>query len=157
MSDASNTPLEVLRNTRLEKVARLREIGLDPFPSKSSRTHYADAIHNNYESMENQPVTVAGRLISWRKQGGMAFGHIQDQSGGIQLVLRRQTLAPTDAAKNHVGYDELRVLDIGDFVEAAGVVGKTQRGEVSVMVDSLRMLAKSLRPLPEKWSGLQDR
>ena len=157
MSAESNTPLEVLRNTRLEKVARLRELGLDPFPSKSYRTHFSQPIHDDFDAHDTKPVTVAGRLISWRKQGGMAFGHIQDQSGSIQLVLRRQTLTPTDAAQNHVGYDELRVLDIGDFVEAVGTVGKTQRGEISVMVDSLRMLAKSLRPLPEKWSGLQDR
>src|SRR5947209_19460663 len=134
MSDASNTPLEVLRNTRLEKIAHLRELGLDPFPSKSGRTHYSHVILNDFEGFDAKPVTVAGRLISWRKQGGMAFGHIQDQFGTIQLVLRRQTLAPTDPAKNHVGYDELRVLDIGDFVEAAGVAGKTQRGEISVMV-----------------------
>jgi len=157
MSDISNTPLEVLRNTRLEKIAHLREIGLEPFPSKSGRTHYSHAILNDFDAFDTKPVTVSGRLISWRKQGGMAFGHIQDQFGSIQIVLRRQTLTPTDPAQNHVGYDELRVLDIGDFVEAIGTVGKTQRGEISVMADSLRFLAKSLRPLPEKWSGMQDR
>ena len=153
----SNTPLEVLRNARLEKVSRLRELGLDPFPSRSQRTIYSRAIVDQYESFDEKKVTVAGRLISWRKQGGMAFGHIQDQAGQIQLVLRRQTLAPTDPSSNAIGYEELKVLDVGDFVEAEGTVGKTQRGEISVMVSELRMLAKSLRPLPEKWSGLKDR
>jgi lysyl-tRNA synthetase class 2 len=153
----SQTPLEVLRNARLAKLARLRELGLDPFPSRAERTVYGRAVLADYEGFEGKPVTVAGRLISWRKQGAMAFGHVLDQSGPIQLVLRRQTLAPTEAAANLLGYEDLKLLDIGDFLEAHGVVGKTQRGEISVMVESLRFLAKSLRPLPEKWSGLKDR
>ena len=156
-SNVTTTPLEVLRNGRLQKVAKLRELGLDPFPSRSKRTTYSRAILDDYDGWENKPVTVAGRLISWRDQGAMIFGHIQDQRGEIQLVLRRETLPPTDAATNRLGYEDLKLLDVGDFVEAEGIVGKTKRGQISVMVSELRMLAKSLRPLPEKWSGLKDR
>lgn len=151
------TPLAALRDVRLEKVKALRQLGLNPYPAKASRTHYAAPILAGYEKHEGQTVTVAGRLISWRKQGAMAFGHILDQTGQIQLVLRRNTLAPTDPATGNLGYAELNLLDLGDLVEATGVVGKTQRGETSVMAESFRILTKTLRPLPEKHAGLKDR
>ena len=151
------TPLAALRQVRIEKVAALRALGLNPYPSKSRRTHYARPIHDDYDALQGKPVTVAGRLISWRKQGGMAFGHILDQTGSIQLVLRRNTLQATDPAAGTLGYSDLNILDIGDLVEAAGTVGRTQRGEISVMAGDLRILTKTLRPLPEKWSGLKDR
>ncbi len=152
-----NTTIEVLRQQRLDKIAGLRQLGLDPFPSKSSRSTYTAPILADFEANEGKEVTIAGRLISWRKQGGMAFGHIQDQTGEIQLMLRRQTLAPTDAATNTLGYEDLKMLDIGDIIEATGKVGKTQRGEISILVDSVRFLTKSLRPLPDKWGGIADR
>ncbi|MGH9661086.1 MAG: lysine--tRNA ligase [Bryobacteraceae bacterium] len=153
----ATAPLATLRDVRLQKVAALRALGLNPFPAKSARTHYARTILDRYEEHENRPATVAGRLMSWRKQGAMAFGHIQDQTGSIQIVLRRNTLTPTGAASGTLGYSELNLLDLGDIVEATGAVGKTQRGETSILVDDLRILTKSLRPLPEKWSGLKDR
>ncbi|HCC58977.1 MAG TPA: lysine--tRNA ligase [Solibacterales bacterium] len=150
-------PLVALRNARLKKAEALRERGLNPYPSRSMRTEYAANILENFESMENQPVTVAGRLMSWRKQGGMAFGHIQDRTGSIQLVFRRAMLHPTDAAAGFLGYEDVALLDVGDVIEVRGTVGKTMKGEISVMAETLRMLTKSLRPLPEKWSGLKDR
>ena len=153
----SATPLALLRDARLKKVVQLRELGLDPYPSKSRRTTYAQPILDQYEGNEGKKVTVAGRLVAWRKQGALAFGHVQDQTGGIQLMMRRNTLAPTEASAGVLGYEHLNLLDVGDIVEATGVVGKTQRGEISVMVDEVRLLTKSLRPLPEKWSGVKDR
>jgi lysyl-tRNA synthetase class 2 len=150
-------PLVALRDARLKKADALRERGLNPYPSRSARTEFAQPILDNFESMENQPVTVAGRLMSWRKQGGMAFGHIQDETGLIQIVLRRATLHPTDAATGFLGYEDVSLLDVGDIVEIRGTVGKTMKGEISVMAETLKMLTKSLRPLPEKWSGLKDR
>jgi lysyl-tRNA synthetase class 2 len=152
-----NTTIEVLRQQRLDKIAGLRQLGLDPFPSKSARSSYTAPLIENFEANEGKEVTVAGRLISWRKQGGMAFGHIQDQTGEIQLMLRRQALAPTEASTNTLGFEDLKLLDIGDIIEATGKLGKTQRGEISVLVDSVRFLTKSLRPLPDKWAGIADR
>lgn len=102
-------------------------------------------------------MTVAGRLMSWRKQGALAFSHIQDQTGRIQLFLRRQLVQPTDKATGNLGYAETNMLDLGDIVEATGKVAKTERGEISVMVESLRLLTKAIRPLPDQWSGLKDR
>jgi lysyl-tRNA synthetase, class II len=153
----STTPLAEVRNVRLEKAARLRELGINPYPSKSGRTRYVGPLVAEFEAREGEPVVVAGRLMSWRKQGGLSFGHVQDQTGRIQLFIRRQQLAPTDPARATIGYEDLNLIDVGDIVEAAGTLNRTQRGEISVFVDSLRLLTKALRPLPDKWSGLTDR
>ena len=153
----SKSPIETLRDTRLEKLDALRELGIAPYPSRSGRTHYAGDIVEKFDAMEDERVTVAGRLVSWRPHGSLTFGHIQDQSGQIQLLLQKKALPETDGDTGALGYDHLKLLDMGDFVEAAGTVTKTRRGEVSVNTDRLHLLAKSLRPLPEKWHGLKDR
>lgn len=107
--------------------------------------------------MQGQTVTVAGRLLSWRKQGALAFAHLQDQTGKLQLFLRRNLIQPTEAASATLGYAEMNLLDIGDIVEATGKVIRTERGEISVLVEKLRLLTKAIRPLPDQWSGLKDR
>ena len=86
----STNTLTEIRNVRLGKAAALRNLGLNPYPSRSRRTHYAKAILDDFAGHEGKVVTVAGRLMSWRKQGALAFGHVQDQTGRIQLFLRRQ-------------------------------------------------------------------
>jgi lysyl-tRNA synthetase, class II len=153
---ASN-PLIEIRNGRLAKATSLRAQGINPYPSRSRRTHYAKTILDNFESHNEKPVTVAGRLMSWRKQGALAFAHLQDETGRIQLFLRRNLVQPADSAKGTIGYADTNVLDIGDILEASGKVVRTERGEISVLVDSLRLLTKAIRPLPDQWSGLKDR
>ena len=153
----STNTLTEIRNVRLGKAAALRNLGLNPYPSQSRRTHYAQAILDDFPGHDGKPVTVAGRLMSWRKQGALAFGHVQDQSGRIQLFLRRQLVQPTAAAEGILGYAEFNLLDMGDVVEATGKVMKTERGEISVLVENLRLLTKAIRPLPDQWSGLKDR
>jgi lysyl-tRNA synthetase class 2 len=153
----STNTLTEIRNVRLGKAAALRNLGLNPYPSRSHRTHYAQAILDDFPGHDGKPVTVAGRLMSWRKQGALAFGHVQDQTGRIQLFLRRQLVQATGAADGTLGYTDLNLLDMGDVVEATGKVMKTERGEVSVLVESLRVLTKAIRPLPDQWSGLKDR
>lgn len=153
----SSLPIIELRNTRLHKIEALRAKGINPYPSHCRRTHYAETITSNYELHEGQTVTVAGRLMSLRGHGALTFGHIQDQTGRLQLYLRQDDLTPTNAADGNLGYADLNLLDVGDFVEATGVVTKTKRGEISVLTQTLRVLTKSLRPLPDKWVGLRDR
>ncbi len=153
----STTPLIEIRNTRLQKAQSLRALGLDPYPSRSGRTHYARSIVEDFDNHKDKQVTVAGRLVSWRKQGALAFGHVQDQTGRIQLFLRRQLVRPTDAAAGVLGYAEANLLDLGDILEATGDVTKTERGEISVLARKLRLLTKAIRPLPDQWSGLKDR
>src|SRR5262249_45292291 len=146
-----------IRNGRIAKSASLRSTGLNPYPSRSRRTHYTKPILDNFQSHEGQTVTVAGRLMSWRKQGALAFAHIQDQTGRIQLFFRRNLVQPTDSKEGRLGYSETNLLDLGDIVEATGKVVRTERGEISVLVEALRLLTKAIRPLPDQWSGLKDR
>jgi lysyl-tRNA synthetase, class II len=153
---ASN-PLIEIRNGRLAKATSLRAQGINPYPSRSRRSHYAKTILDDFESHNEKSVTVAGRLMSWRKQGALAFAHLQDETGRIQLFLRRNLVQPADSAKGTIGYADTNVLDIGDIVEASGKVVRTERGEISVLVESLRLLTKAIRPLPDQWSGLKDR
>src|SRR5436190_11837031 len=96
-------------------------------------------------------------LMSWRKQGALAFAHIQDQTGRLQLFLRRNLVQATDAAEGRLGYAETNLLDLGDIIEATGKVVRTERGEISVLVEELRLLTKAIRPLPDQWAGLKDR
>ena len=153
----ATNPLIEIRNGRAGKVGSLRALGLNPYPSRSQRTHYTKAILTDFESLQGMVVTVAGRLLSWRKQGALAFAHVQDQTGKLQLFLRRNIVHPTDAATATLGYAETNFLDIGDIIEATGKVIRTERGEISVLVENLRLLAKAIRPLPDQWSGLKDR
>ena len=152
----ATNPLIEIRNGRLAKAASLRSAGLNPYPSRSKRTHYARTILDNFQSHEGQTVTVAGRLMSWRKQGALAFAHVQDQTGRLQLFLRRNLVQPTDPSDGRLGYAETNLLDLGDIVEATGKVVRTERGEISVLVESLRLLTKAMRPPPAKWHGLED-
>jgi lysyl-tRNA synthetase class 2 len=153
----ATSTLTDIRNVRLGKAGSLRSLGLNPYPSRSQRTHYAKAILDAFADHEGKEVTIAGRLMSWRKQGALAFGHVQDQTGRIQLFLRRQMVQATAASEGILGYADLNLLDLGDVVEATGKVVKTERGEISVLVERLRLLTKSIRPLPDQWSGLKDR
>jgi lysyl-tRNA synthetase, class II len=153
----ATSPLIDIRNGRLAKAASLRSIGLNPYPSRSGRTHYTKSILDDFANLDGKTVTVAGRLMSWRKQGALAFAHIQDQTGRLQLFLRRNLVQPTDKSTGSLGYAETNMLDLGDIIEATGKVIRTERGEISVLVEHLRLLTKALRPLPDQWAGLKDR
>ncbi|MDB6058318.1 MAG: lysyl-tRNA synthetase [Verrucomicrobiales bacterium] len=154
---ATNNPLIEIRSGRVAKADALRKLGLNPYPSKSKRTHYTKQILDGFEALNGQTVTVAGRLMSWRKQGALAFAHVQDQTGKIQLFLRKNLVKPTEASTATLGYAELNLTDLGDIIEATGKVMRTERGEISVLVEEIRMLTKAIRPLPDQWSGLKDR
>src|SRR5437660_377371 len=104
---SSVPPLVAIREARLTKIASLLALGLNPYRAKSGRTHYIAPLLGEYEKHEGLRVTVAGRLMSWRKQGSVSFGHIQDQTGTIQLLLKRQDVVGTDAATGTLGYAEI--------------------------------------------------
>jgi lysyl-tRNA synthetase class 2 len=153
----ATNPLIDIRNGRLAKASSLRDLGLNPYPSQSRRTHYTKTVLDDFARLEGQQATVAGRLMSWRKQGALAFAHLQDQTGRLQLFLRRNLLQPTDKITGDLGYADTHLLDLGDIVEATGKIIRTERGEISILVEHLRLLTKALRPLPDQWSGLKDR
>jgi lysyl-tRNA synthetase class II len=105
------------------------DLGLNPFPSKSRRTHYAGALTSEFATYEGQTATVAGRLMSRRKQGGLAFGHVQDRTGGIQLFLKKQSVQGLNKETGTIGFPEFNLLDLSDIVEATGKIMKTEQGE----------------------------
>jgi len=141
--------LNELMRVRREKLEELRGAGIEPYGNRFERTHLARSILENFSEMENQPVVIAGRIMSRRGMGKASFAHLQDSSGQVQIYVRL----------NDVGveaYDLFRKLDIGDIIGVRGKVFKTRKGEITVSAEQFDLLAKSLRPLPEKWHGLRD-
>ena len=149
--------LQDYRDERLRKLTALRELGIDPYPAHTERTHDCATVVAQYDELAGQEVAVAGRVVSIRSFGKLAFVKLQDASGEVQLYLQRDTMAELDAPRGILGMKQLRLLDTGDFVEATGTVLRTKTGEISVGVRELRLLAKALRPLPEKLENKEER
>ena len=149
--------LQDYRDERLRKLTALRELGIDPYPAHTERTHDCATVVMQYDELAGQKVTVAGRVLSIRSFGKLAFIKLQDASGAVQLYLQRDTMAELDAPRGILGMKQLKLLDTGDFVEATGTVLRTKTGEISVGVRELRLLAKALRPLPEKLENKEER
>ena len=149
--------LKDFRDERLRKLADLKELGFNPYPADSHRTHAAGAVKHDFEALEGQVVTVAGRIMGIRKFGKLAFIVVRDQTGELQLFIQEGKIAGRDAAAGILALDDLPLLDTGDFIEATGPVIKTKTGEVSVEVQTLRLLTKSLRPMPSKQEGFTNK
>lgn len=149
--------LQDYRNERLRKLETLKELGIDAYPARTNRTYACAAIKTQFDELEGQTVTVAGRITSLRKFGKLAFIVIRDLSGEVQLFLHGPDVAELDAAHGILGMKQLTLLDSGDFVEATGEVIKTKTGEISVGVKQLRLLTKALRPLPETLTNKEER
>ncbi len=140
---------EILK-IRREKLAELVQNGRNPFEiTKYNQTHTSAEIKDNFEELEGKRVSVAGRIMSKRGMGKVAFVHVQDFDGQIQLFVKRDLLGDDE-------YAIFKKYDIGDIVGAEGEVFKTQAGEVSVRADKVTLLSKSLRPLPEKFHGMTN-
>ncbi len=145
-----------IRNRRIQKLQQLQSLGINPYPSQAKKDYTNQEIVNNFSQYQNQTLTLAGRIMSLRKHGALTFLDLQDQSGFIQVVLKRNDLSPTSKTNQTLGYEHLNLLDVGDFIQVTGVVDKTKTGTISLMAKSLKLLTKSIRPLPEKWDGLKD-
>ena len=142
--------LSQLLKVRREKLKELDDCGRDPFKiTKFDGQVHAQEIKDNYANYDGKPVTVAGRVMSKRRMGKIGFAHLQDLTGKIQLVVKKDTLGEEE-------YEFFKKLDIGDIVGACGNVFTTDAGEVSVATEKMTILSKSLLPLPEKFHGLQD-
>lgn len=136
------------RKQRLEKIEKLRSLGIDPYPAHSQKDLPNQQITTDYNKLEGQKICLTGRIMSWRTHGKVIFADIVDQSGRAQAYIRYDVLT-ADLAQGFLGWEQLELIDDGDFVEICGEVTKTQNGEPSILVSTLRMLAKSLRPLPD--------
>ena len=136
---------------RREKLAALQAEGQDPF--RETRFDWdatSQQIKDNFDAMEGQAVKVAGRLMSKRGMGKVSFCDLQDKTGRIQIYARKDEM-------DEDNYNRFKKYDIGDIVGVRGEVFRTQRGEMSVRAKEITLLSKSLRPLPEKFHGLQDK
>lgn len=139
-----------LMKVRKEKLDNLVEEGKNPFEiTKFNRTHTSKDIEENYDELEGKDVTVAGRIMSKRIMGKASFCHIQDATGKIQSYVSINDLGEES-------YKQFKEDDIGDIIGITGFVFKTKTGEISIHAKELTLLAKSLRPLPEKFHGLKD-
>ncbi|HAZ41503.1 MAG TPA: lysine--tRNA ligase, partial [Methylococcaceae bacterium] len=141
---------------RREKLKAIREQEGIAFPNDFRRNALAQDLLNQYEALESEEleakalrVSLGGRLMTKRVMGKASFAHLQDMSGRLQVFLQRDTL-PEGV------YEAFKGWDMGDIIGVEGVLFKTKTGELSVRVDQARLLTKSLRPLPEKFHGLQD-
>lgn len=150
--------LKELRNERIRKLEELFKLGIEPFPANSSRSNKLIEITKDFEKLENTEVDVTGRIKNIRKFGKIAFIVIEDQSGQIQLFLGADKVSnPDNKDKSQLSFNNIPLLDSGDFIEANGKVTKTQTGEVSVEVNKFRILTKSLRALPTKQDGFSNK
>lgn len=135
---------------RRQKLADLQSEGKDPFDVyKVERTHNAEEIKENYEALQESEVVIAGRLMSKRIQGKAGFCDVHDRSGKMQVYIRLD-------AVGEESFKEAKTYDIGDFLEVKGKPFTTRTGEISVKAQSVRLITKSLKPLPEKWHGLKN-
>ncbi|NLZ39458.1 MAG: lysine--tRNA ligase [Firmicutes bacterium] len=134
---------------RRQKLQQLRELGVEPYGSKYPATHQAAEVIAGFPALEGEAVKLSGRLMSVRGHGKASFAHLQDESGQIQIYVRLDDVGEQL-------YQVFELLDIGDLIGVAGELFRTRRGEITVAVKDLRLLAKSLRPLPEKWHGLTN-
>ncbi len=143
--------LNQLLKVRREKLAELQEAGNDPFViTKYDVTHHSTVIKDNFEELEGQEVSVAGRMMNKRVMGKASFCNIQDLKGNIQSYVARDEIGVEE-------YKGFKKMDIGDIIGIKGTVFKTKTGEISIHAKEITLLSKSLQILPEKFHGLTDR
>lgn len=149
--------LQDYRDERLRKLAELHELGINSYPADSTRTHTCQEVIEQYDQLQGKSVTVVGRIVSIRSFGKLAFIKLRDTTGNVQLYLQKDTVAELDAHRGVLGMKQLKLLDTGDFIQATGEMVTTQTGEKSVAVRELRLLTKSLRPMPETLTNKEER
>lgn len=142
--------LSELLQIRRDKLDHLKDKGKDPFKiEKVYVTHYSQQIKENFDTLEGERVTIAGRIMAKRGHGKASFINVQDKDGRIQGYVREDAIGQDD-------YNLFVEFDIGDIIEIKGDIFKTNKGEISVKAAEVRLLSKSLQILPDKWHGLKD-
>ncbi|MBI4812674.1 lysine--tRNA ligase [Candidatus Falkowbacteria bacterium] len=145
---------------RVKKLEKIKKLGINPYPAKTGRTHAVSEVLDDFEKLVprvdaelesfKKETIIVGRVRSLRGHGNLTFAHLEDGSGKIQIALSKKDIGP-ESYKNFTD-----LVDMGDFLEARGVCFLTHKGEKSVMVKEWKMLSKAIRPLPEKWHGIED-
>ena len=142
--------IEDLIQERRKKLNKFITAGVNPYPEKSKRTHKIFEALTGFLSLSKsrKKVFICGRIFGMRVMGNISFYDLRDESGKIQGVLKKDNLKDFTLFKEN--------LDIGDFIEAGGILFATKTGEKSIEIKSLKLLVKSLRPLPSQWHGLEN-
>lgn len=143
------------RERRIENAKKLRQLGIDPYPAQAHKELNNQEILDNFAKYKEQNLTLAGRLVSWRDHGKLIFANVSDESGQLQYWFKKDQLA-ADLKLGYLGWEHLALLDIGDFIEATGKITKTTSGQISLLVRQVRLLAKSLRPLPFRLADKEE-
>jgi lysyl-tRNA synthetase class 2 len=139
------------RAVRIQKLQQLRTLGINPYPYSFEVTHRSQQVFDDFENLEatGAKISAAGRAMTIRLMGKAGFCHIQDDLGQIQMYFKQDVIGDSQ-------YSLFQQLDLGDIIGCHGHAFRTKKGEISIWVEDIRVLAKSLRPLPEKWHGLKD-
>ncbi|MEO0927648.1 MAG: lysine--tRNA ligase [Cyanobacteria bacterium J06643_13] len=154
--------LDQIRATRIEKVAQIKELGLNPYAYKWESTHHAVELQEKYAELPageeiEDAVAIAGRILARKIFGKLAFFELQDETGKIQLYLEKKRINSTMSEDLVGAFNHLKKLsDMGDILGVKGTLKRTEKGELSVYVSEYQILTKSLLPLPDKWHGLTD-
>lgn len=144
------------REIRLEKLEELKKLGINPYPAQSSKEHQNIEIIENFDQYDGKETTLSGRITAWREHGKLIFADIRDQTGDIQVMIRRNEIE----GSNKEGYLEdknLDLLDLADFIQVTGTIGKTKTGQVSIMAKNIKLLTKSLRPIPRNLKNKEQK
>lgn len=144
------------RQRRLDSVKKLRELGVDPYPSRAKKDLPNADITTHFDHHTGKHVSLTGRLTRKRDHGKLMFGDIQDQSGKVQICIRKDMLEG-NLKNSELEWEHLDLIDIGDFIQVFGKVDKTTAGEITVFVTQLKLLGKTIRPLPNTLEDKEDR
>ncbi|MEM1333454.1 MAG: OB-fold nucleic acid binding domain-containing protein, partial [Actinomycetota bacterium] len=161
--DAVGSGLAAERSRRSSRIAELRANGAEPYPYRFDRTHTLSELRAGWGELEpsvetDDAVAVAGRIMLKRDSGKLVFATIRDRTGDVQLFISKADLGDDDDSRA-AAFDDAKALDLGDWVGVAGTVMTTRKGELSVKpigADGITLLAKAVRPMPDKWHGLSD-
>ncbi|MDJ0774297.1 MAG: OB-fold nucleic acid binding domain-containing protein, partial [Mastigocoleus sp. MO_167.B18] len=153
---------EDIRATRLEKVEKLRQLGMNPYAYHWKSSDCAALLQENFADLGkgeevNLEISIAGRIMARRVFGKLAFFTLQDETGTIQLYLEKKRISESMAEIDANAFNNLKNLtDVGDILGVKGTIKRTEKGELSIYVKEYAILTKSLLPLPDKWHGLTD-
>jgi lysyl-tRNA synthetase, class II len=156
-----HSTLAEIRATRLDKANKLKELGMNPYAYNWTSTHQAAALQTEYADLASGaevdvPVSIAGRILARRVMGKLAFFSLQDETGTIQLFLSKPQIEAGMPAVADAFTHLKQLTDVGDIIGVNGTIKRSEKGELSVLVNEYVMLTKSLLPLPDKWHGLTD-
>ena len=149
--------LKEYRLEQLAKLQQLRDLGIEAYPFASQRDCALSKIQAEFQALEGQKVWLTGRLLSLRQHGQITFFDLADASGSLQLILSEKELASAERQKQELKYEDINLLTRGDFLNVYGTIQKSQRGEISLRVEKLKILSKVLRPLPLQLTDIKTR